>query len=206
MESLRRTKGTQVFMVTSVTENEGKTSCAVNLAVALAQNSYRVLLVDCDFKNPSVRRFFDEVQRNENSDFHQYLDNGGDISYYIKNDPDTGVFILDCVEPCVNSSDKLASKRFAQTIEKLKERFDFIVFDTPPCGITIDPEVVLSTVDATIMVIRQDVVSVTDINDQIENLNKCYFAGCVFNDVMQFRSIPDDLTDDHSDHYVKQGE
>ncbi len=206
IESLRRTKSAKVFMITSVTENEGKTSCAVNLALALAQNSHKVLLVDCDFKNPSVRRFFDDVQRNENSDFHQYLDNGGDIGYFIKNDPGTGVYLLDCMEHCTNSADKLASKRFSETIKSLKDQYDFIIIDTPPCGITIDPEIVVGSVDASVMVVRQDVVSVTDINDQIENLSKCYLAGCVFNDVMQLRHTPDDLTDSYSNYYTKQGE
>ncbi len=206
LESLRRTKSTKVFMITSVTENEGKTSCAVNLSIALAQNGHRVLLVDCDFKNPSIRRFFDEVKRNENSDFHKYIDNGGDLNYYIKTDPNTGVFLLDCMEHCVNSSDKLASKRFSETIKVIKEQYDFVIVDTPPCGITIDPEIVAGVVDASIMVVRQDVVSVTDINDQIENLNKCYLAGCVFNDVMQFTRMPDDVADSYSSYYTKQSE
>lgn len=206
MESLARTKGAKALMITSVTENEGKTSCAVNIAVALAQNGHRVLLADCDFKNPSIRRFFDEVERNENSDFHQYIDNGGDLDYFIKHDPKTGVNLLDCMEHCINSADKLASKRFSQTIALLKEQYDFIIIDTPPCGITIDPEIVAGVADALIMVVRQDVVAVTDINDQIENLGKCYLAGCVFNDVMQFGKISDDQSDSYSNYYVSQGD
>jgi capsular exopolysaccharide synthesis family protein len=203
LESLRRTKSAKTFMITSVTENEGKTSCAVNIAVALAQNGHKVLLADCDFKNPSIRRFFDEVERNENSDFHQYIDNGGDLEYFIKHDPKTGVNLLDCMEHCINSADKLASKRFSQTIALLKEQYDFIIIDTPPCGITIDPEIVAGVADASLMVVRQDVVSVTDINDQIQNLSKCYLAGCVFNDFMQFGKMSEDLADGY---YAGQGE
>ena len=204
LESLRRTKSAKVFMVTSVTENEGKPSTVINLAIALSQNNHRVLLGDCDFKNPSVRRFFDNVTRPENSDFHQYLDNGGDITHYIKYEPDTGIYLLDSVEHCTNSSEKLASKRFRDVINALKEQFDFVIIDTPPCGITIDPEVVSDVADAALLVIRQDVVSVTDINDQIENINKCYLAGCILNDFMQIGNAAEDPNDSYSNYYSRQ--
>ena len=172
IESLRRTKGHNVFMVTSVTENEGKTSVAVNLAVTLQQNGSRVLLIDCDFKNPSIRRFFDNVPRPENSDFHQFIINGGDITHFIKHDPDTGLYLADNVEVCTNSAEILSGHRFTDIIKALKTQFDFIIVDTPPCGITVDPEIVSGIVDAAILTVRQDFVTVTDINDQIQNLNK----------------------------------
>ncbi len=203
IESLRRTKGFKTFMVTSVTENEGKTSSAVNLAVVLAQNGHRVLLMDCDFKNPSVRRFFDTVEHTSEADFHRFIDNGGDITKYLKHDPDTGLYLADSVEPCTNSSDKLTSRFFADTLRALKEQFDFIIIDTPPCGITVDPEVLSSVVDASLMVVRQDFVKVADINDHIENLNRCYHAGCIFNDVVVLGPV-EKPADGYNEYYSKQ--
>jgi hypothetical protein len=41
--------------------------------------------------------------------------------------------------------------------------------------------------DAVLLVVRQDYVRVTDINDQLENMNKSYIAGCIFNDAYNFR-------------------
>ena len=204
IESLRRTKGHNVFMVTSVTENEGKTSVAVNLAVTLQQNGSRVLLIDCDFKNPSIRRFFDDVPRPENSDFHQFITNGGDITHFIKHDPDTGLYLADNVEVCTNSAEILSGQRFTDIIKALKTQFDFIIVDTPPCGITVDPEIVSGIVDAAILTVRQDFVTVTDINDQIQNLNKCYLAGCVFNDVATFKQSIDKSSDSYINYYNRQ--
>lgn len=204
IESLRRTKGYNVFMVTSVTENEGKSSMAVNLAVTLQQNGARVLLVDCDFKNPSVRRFFDNVTRPENSDFHQFIDNGGDITHFIKRDPDTGLYLADSVDACANSAEKLASKRFSDVIKALKTQFDFIIIDTPPCGITVDPEIVANVADAVLMTVRQDYVTVADINDQLSNLNKCYIAGCIFNDIAAFKWTIDKSADMYINYYNRQ--
>ena len=86
----------------------------------------------------------------------------------------------------------------------MKDQFDFVIIDTPPCGITIDPEVVSDVADAALLVIRQDVVSVTDINDQIENINKCYLAGCILNDFMQIGNAAEDPNDSYSNYYSRQ--
>ncbi len=204
LESLRRTKGHNVFMITSVTENEGKSSMAVNLAITLQQNSSRVLLVDCDFKNPSVYRFFDNIPRPENSDFHQFIEMGGDITHFIKHDPDTGLYLADSIEVCTNSAEKLASKRFSDVIKALKTQFDFIIIDTPPCGITVDPEILANVVDAALITVRQDYVTVTDINDQIQNLSKCYVAGCIFNDIAGFKRTYDKSAEVYINYYNRQ--
>ena len=204
LESLRRTKGIKSFMITSITENEGKTSATVNLGVALAQNGYKTLILDCDLKNPSVYRFFDQVEHSEEKDFHQYLDNGGDIVNFIKYDADTGLYLICNAKFCTHSAEKLSSVRFAEVMQMLKGMFDFVIVDTPPCGITIDAEIISGTVDAALMVVRQDVVTVTDINDHLENLNKCYLAGCIFNDVISLKSSSSEDDDNYNVYYSRQ--
>ena len=204
LESLRRTKGVKSFMITSITENEGKTSATVNLGVALAQNGYKVLLLDCDLKNPSVYRFFDNVEHPEELDFYKYLDNGGDIEDFIKHDPSTGTYLICNSKFCTHSAEKLSSVRFAEVMQKLKGMFDFVIVDTPPCGITIDAEIISGVVDAALMVVRQDVVTVTDINDHLENLNKCYLAGCIFNDVISLKSSHDEDAENYNVYYTRQ--
>ena len=187
IESLKRTKGTKVFMITSSAEDEGKTTVACNTAVALANSGHKVLLIDCDFKKPAVKNFFKEIPHSKENDFHLFVENGGDITNYIKHDPETGLYIADCVEPCANSAEKLSYPRFADTVAALKEQFDFIIIDTPPAGLIVDAEIVSGIADAVLMVVRQDYVRVTDINDQIENLSKTYFAGCIFNGIREFK-------------------
>ena len=201
LECLKRTKGIKSVMITSVAENEGKTSMSINTAIALSQNGHKVLLVDCDFRKPSLYRFFDMVPHPENSDFHSYIKEGGDITKYIKHDAETGVFLLDCVEPCTNSSDILGDRRFGETINALKSEFDFIVIDTPPCGMTVDPEIISGSVDGMLMVVRQDYVRVADINDHIALFNKCYFAGCIFNGIAELMKNTERMNSEYSGYY-----
>ena len=190
IESLSRTKSIKTFMVTSVAENEGKTTVSVNLAVALAQDGYKVLLMDCDLRKPAIYNFFNNVSRDPKTDFNKYFENGGALEDYIKFDPQTGLYLAQSVNACNNTTDILSSHNFVDSISFLKTQFDFIIIDTPPCGIAIDAEVISNLSDAYVMAIRQDYVRVSDINDHIENFTKPYFAGCIFNNICGFGQDP----------------
>ena len=190
IESLSRTKSIKTFMVTSVAENEGKTTVSVNLAVALAQDGYKVLLMDCDLRKPAIYNFFDNVSRDPETDFNKYFERGGNLENYIKFNSQAGLYLAQSVNACDNTTDILSSHSFAEAISFLKSQFDFIIIDTPPCGIAIDAEVISSVSDAYVMVTRQDYVRVSDINDHIENFTKPYFAGCIFNNICGFGQDP----------------
>lgn len=199
IESIYRTKGHKTFMITSTAENEGKTTVSVNLATALVDNSHKVLIVDCDLKKPAVKNFFDNIEHDPNRDFRVYLDEGGDINSFIKHDPETGLYILDNAESCVNSAAKMSDSRFANVIEELKNQFDFIIIDTSPSGITVDAEIISGVADASLIVVRQDFVRVVNINDQIEAISKNYFAGCIFNNVHQLKALKENTVSERTD-------
>ncbi len=203
-ESLKRTKGTKVFAITSVTENEGKTTAAINLAVALAQNGNRVLIMDCDFKNPSIHYFFERENRPKELDFHNFVSKGGDISDYIYADPVTGLYVADSAHSCEGSSEKLSHNRFGEIVSALKKQFDFVIIDTPPCGIAVDAEIISESSDAVLVVVRQDVVNISEINDHIEAFNKSYIAGCIFNNIHTVRKIKVDQPSQNTKYYYHE--
>lgn len=203
IESLSRTKSIKSFMVTSVAEDEGKTTVSVNLAVALAQDGYKVLLMDCDLKKPAVYNFFDHTDRNPETDFHKYLEDGGPLENYIKFDKETGLYLAQSVSAYNNTAEILSSHSFSEALSFLSTQFDFIIIDTPPCGIAVDAEVISGVVDAYVMVTRQDYVRVSDINDHIENFSKPYFAGCIFNNICGFGQDP--AEQDIPDNTLKEG-
>ncbi len=186
LESMQRSKGVKTVMITSVTENEGKTSVAVNIAITLAQNGHSVLILDGDFKNPSVFRFFDNIENPEHADFYNYFNSATSLSQYIKREPLTGLSMLGNAKAYSGSAEILSSSQFSSVLEELKSMFDFVIVDTPPCGITVDAEIISNIVDVSLLVVRQDVVTVADINDQIENIDNGRLAGCIFNDVAVF--------------------
>ena len=203
IESLHRTKKAKVFMITSVAENEGKTMAATNLAIAIAMNGHRTLLIDCDFKNPSIHKSFKYLDRPEGTDFHQYISNGGDISQFIRHDPETGIFIADCKKYCHDSPELLGSARFVETLAAFREEFDFVIIDTPPCALTIDPEIIATHSDSVLMIVRQDYVCISDIYEHIENLSNIHFAGCIFNHVGRFKGASLKSSNEHDEFYYR---
>ena len=203
LESLHRTKNIKTLMITSVTENEGKTSIAVNTALALAQSGNHVLLMDCDLKNPSVRHFFDNDETDNPNALTDCFEKAINISESIKQDTATGLSLAYNIKPATGSAEMLSSSNFAAILTELKETFDFIIVDTPPCGITVDAEIVSNVVDAAIIVVRQDVAEISDINEQIHNLDKCYLAGCVLNDIAQFGNQSSGF-EDYGNYYSRQ--
>ncbi len=200
-ESLKRTKGYNTFIVTSVAENEGKTTVSINLALALTQNGHRVLLIDCDLKKPSLHYFFPEVDREKKQDFHRFITDGGDISDYLYHDEATGLYVADSAKACEASSEKLSSKRFSEVIAAFKSQFDFIIIDTPPCGITVDAEIVSESADAVLLVARQDYITLSDINDNITSITNAEVVGCVFNNIRTLRKPTTEPSTENSTYY-----
>lgn len=188
IESLGRTKGIKTLMVTSTAEDEGKTTTAVNIAASLAADGYRVLLCDCDLRKPAVYNFFPWLTSSNETDLHKFISDGGHISDFISHDSKTGLYVLDNSTSCNNAPELLSSDKFRAILAALKEQFDFVVIDTPPCGEAADAEIVSAVSDAYIMVVRQDEVLIRDINDQISSLDKPYFAGCVLSNYHEFKN------------------
>ena len=74
-------------------------------------------------------------------------------------------------------------------LEEARERFEYIIIDTPPMSLMADAEVLAERADMSVLVVKYDLVSARDINDAIDSLRGCSasFAGCVLNGV---RSMP----------------
>lgn len=188
LESLKRTKKINSILITSVFENEGKTMISTNIAVALAQEDNRVVIVDADLKKPSVKNRFDNLPNDGSKDFGAYLNGDKDLSNYIVYDENTGVSVLGSVKGYHDSFELLSSERFSSAIRELEKNFDFVIIDTPPSGLTADAEIAMAAASSALLVVRQDYTDVPAINDYIENIGSDNVIGCVFNNVEAFKS------------------
>ena len=84
-----------------------------------------------------------------------------------------------------NMIELLSARRLGDVISLARERFDYIVIDSPPLGYFSDSEIIADLSDASVLVVRQDTVPAPDINDAIDSLRACRaeFLGCVLNDM-----------------------
>ena len=200
---LQRKHQIKTVMITSFAENEGKTTTSVNLAIALAEAGKKVILMDCDFKLSSVYKFFKECPVQPDGELASYLLGNGNSDSLVRYSKNHNLYLVGGKKQYRNSSEILSNVRFSNLLKEFKEQYDFIIIDTPPSGIAVDSEIVSEKSDASILVVRQDCVTVEQINDYISDINGEKLLGCIFNNVSYLRESPDY---EKSNSYYAQGE
>lgn len=172
----------KVLLVTSVMENEGKSTVAANLAISLAQEGNRVMLMDCDFRKPAQFKIFD-VRDNEETDLGDVLINHKSADRIIRNWNDSNLYMILNKTSSNSIETLLKSTTLKQIIAFCRERMDYVVVDTSPLALVADTEELAQMTDASVLVVRQDTVLAKDINDAIDILNNTRgkVIGCILN-------------------------
>lgn len=180
---LRREQGKTV-MVTSLLEDEGKSTVAVNLALAMGRRHKNVLLMDLDLKKPAVYKLLD-CQQEKFVPLETYLSKGGSVDALLRHDAARGIDTILSRKGVDNAADLLHGERLRALLQELAQRMDVIIVDTPPMSAGGDAECIADLVDAAILVVRQDQANACALNDCIDVLRRsdAKVLGCVFNNV-----------------------
>ena len=170
----------KILLVTSTLPNEGKTTVSVNIATALAQKGKKVLLVDCDLRNPSVAGVFG---LETSYGFSEYLKGECELkkAYYQTETENLRVVVGG--KP-VDNPGSLFSNRNAQLfVTAAKETFDYVILDTPPCAMLSDAVEIGNWADANLITVRQDFAVRNQIVEAVRILgdNKKPIIGTVMN-------------------------
>lgn len=178
--------GSRVVMFTGVGENEGKSTVSGNVAAALAMRGHRVAVLDCDLRNPSLKRFFDNRYNGAvplNELLAQPFSRENLTRCMVQHD-DLGLHMLFSHKADARCTELLTGRTMTSLLAYLRS-FDFVILDMPPMGYFADTEAVMDRVDASVLVVRQDCTPACDINDAADLLRqaKSRFLGCVLNDM-----------------------
>ena len=158
----------QTLMISSIKENEGKSTIASNIALSFARRGKKVLLIDADLRRPAIYKVF-ELNIDENHEFSQYLEGNLNVEQILTRKPEWKKIRFVLQEKAVGDPDKLLdADRFSQLMNQMKKYFDYIILDTPPVGIVRDAEVVASSVEGAVLVLKQDQEKASEINDIID--------------------------------------
>lgn len=181
IEGHMRRHGEKVLVITSVAENEGKSTVIANIAIALAERGYRVLLIDGDLKKPALYRIFDMVKVKDSS-LTDCFTKKRNYKEIMVEEP-TGVTVMYQYHGVSDSGRFFNNRDMGELIEQCREEFDYILIDTPPMGISVDAETLLQYADAVAITVREDSVELGVINDSAEVARRAKkdFVGFVLN-------------------------
>ena len=139
------------ILITSMGTEEGKTVTSVNLAITIARLGYSVLLIDGDLRKPRVHSVFN---LNNLSGLSTYLaGTTSDIETLLKS-PIMNLSVIPSGPVPPNPSELLGSHRMQELLEILSERFDMIIWDSPPLMTVTDGLILSRILDGTIIVVR----------------------------------------------------
>ncbi len=168
--------GEKVVMITSTAPDEGKSVTTVNLASIFVKNEKKVLVVDCDLRDSGI----DDLIREE-SEGKKTLRTTD--TYEIRHTKNLGFDILRFKNAEKNLNGIIRTPVLKALFAELKEEYDLILVDTPPCGVISDASIIAGAADAIIYIIRQDAVMQTEIRTGISAMleTDTKLLGCILN-------------------------
>ena len=169
----------KILMISGATPGEGKTTIAVNLAIAFARKGNRVLLVDCDMYNPSVMKALDIVNL---VTLRMCQQEGGGWQEAIRKSEIPHLYLLSADMDIKDARNK---QLLRSMMAEVRETFDYVIVDTPPCSLLVDAAELSDLADCALMVIRQDYASRAQILEGVKLLtdNGLPMIGCAINGV-----------------------
>ena len=153
-------KDEKVILFTSSTSGEGKTFNAANLAVSFALLGKKVILCGLDIRKPALGRLFGVSDRNEGITSLLAMEKvtkealDSQIKKSVNDLQNFDMLLAGPVPP--NPTELLARDNFGDVVKMLRERYDYVIFDTAPVGIVTDTIQIGQHVDVTVFVCRAD--------------------------------------------------
>ncbi len=181
----RQMKDKKVLMITSSVAGEGKSTVAANLAISMALKGKRVILVDCDLRNPSTARIFNIKEKfpglvavlNGEATLEESL-------IEIKNnDMPTGLKLMPGAEKESRLVEILGGEDMRRLVDRLRGEADAVILDTPPSAVLVDAMMLVRHVDGIAYVVMSDYARRRTVFDGVEELSTAGvpILGCILN-------------------------
>jgi capsular exopolysaccharide synthesis family protein len=181
IENHRRERGTRVIAVASPARSDGKTTTAVNLAGALAQaREARVVVVEADLRHPTMARV---LGLREGIGLSSYLlDHSIALEDVIDWPRGLSFGVVVAGAPSSMPYELLASARLSALLAALREKFDFVLVDTPPTLPFPDVGILRDLVDGFLLVVRAKRTPREQVHECLNAIGPQRVLGMVFND------------------------
>lgn len=155
----------KVIGVTSSISGEGKTFCSVNLSSEFAASGKRTVLIESDMRKPTFSKYFNV---SDQEGLSTYLNQGRSLEDVIQKTANENLDIIPCGPIPDNAIHLLELPRMQKLIEELREKYDYVVFDTPPIGYVSEYFILMKHMDTNIYVVKHKYTNkdmLTQVND-----------------------------------------
>ena len=142
----------KTILITGTAHGCGSSTTAANFATTLARDcSLNVLLVDANFRSPSLHEVFN-IEYNQG--LSQLLTKKEEETSFFKKVGHGNLYVLPCGENNSGPMNLFESNRFAKTLKNMREKFDYVIFDAPPVNGYLDSIAICTKVDGVILVLE----------------------------------------------------
>ena len=145
--------GAKTLMITSSVSGEGKTYCSINIATVFALSEKKTVIVGLDLRKPKL---FEEFNLNNDKGVVNYLINESSVDEITNATeiPFLDVILSGPIPP--NPAELIISERLGDLMRELKQKYDYIILDTPPVGLVSDALELDQYCDVTLYIVRQN--------------------------------------------------
>lgn len=170
-------KDKKVILVTSSISGEGKSFVSLNLAAAYALPGKKVALLELDIRKPTLHtRLFLQAAMGLTDYLSGTTTNLSEICYTCNEVPNLHIYPSGSVQ--LNPADLLLTENMARLFSALRERYDYVIIDSPPAGLVSDPFIMGPYCDIVLYIIRYrktskkqlDFISEVVINKRLNNV------------------------------------
>jgi capsular exopolysaccharide synthesis family protein len=199
----------KVVGFTSSLPNEGKSTIAAALALLTAQSGNRVIIVDCDLRNPSLSR---SLAPQATIGLVDVISGAKRLEEVVWTDPTNSLVVLPAVknDALCHTSDLFATESVKKLFGKLCASFDYVIVDLPPLAPVVDVRAAIHLVDCAVLVVEWGHTKMNAVRHALNTSPNVHEAliGAILNKtdmarVRQFDAPYGDLYD--SRHYARYG-
>lgn len=173
---MNSTKKAKTILITSCMPREGKSWVSANIAASFAETNRKVLIIDADMRKGRANKIFG-IDNTEGLSNYLHFITGNikeDIELgrkYIKETQIPNLHILSNGPIPPNPSELLASSGMKELVTLLKNIYDIIIIDAPPCKLVSDSIVLSTIVDSTVLVVNAEKTKISDLKEVKKSIN-----------------------------------
>ena len=181
IDAIASQRAITTISITSAFPGEGKTTCAINLAIVTGMSlGRRVLLIDCDLRRPKVHP---ALGLKPETGLAEVLAGASSIDDAIYSAEGVALDVLPVCGRPANPPELLGSSEMTQLVEEVSGRYDRVIIDTPASLGLPDAKAVSDLCDGMVVVVRADVTAQSDLEAVIEILDRQRILGLLINGV-----------------------